>query len=277
MNHPMPVRILIVLMIITMFFVNVAWATADSTLAAVPVETERATKAKAGMRAGAIAGSIAGTAFFLLVGAVANSLCEYDCPDVTTGGFVGLGVLGAITGAATGALLGGLFGSMIPDHSKSSPSQTETPFNHKSSIASVSIETGLAVLTERPENEAGLLLRATLVAQLNSWLGAGPEVTYGDLAGGMLGIRGAFYLGPRQPGLRPYLVTALGWQHWKTGAFDTDVGVLEWGTGGGLAWTPGLSNTHIGLEARYEFSPQNIDQNEYFRFVSTSAVLRHSW
>ena len=74
MNHPRPIRILIVLMIITMFFVNVAWATVDSTLTATPLETDRSTKGKAGMRAGLIAGAVAGTAFFPLVGASANTI-----------------------------------------------------------------------------------------------------------------------------------------------------------------------------------------------------------
>ena len=72
MNHTWPVRILIVLMIITMFFVNVAWATADSTLTAAPLGTERSTKAKSGMRVGIIAGGITGAALFLLAGAAAE-------------------------------------------------------------------------------------------------------------------------------------------------------------------------------------------------------------
>ena len=167
---------------------------------------------------------------------------------------------------------------MIHDNKNvSDPSQPASLSSERRSIASVSIEPGIGVVTKRPEGESGLMLRATLIAQLKPWLGIGPEVTYGDLAGGTFAVRGAMYLGPRQPGLRPYVVTALGVQHWETGIIDTNVDVLELGLGGGLAWTPGPSHTHLGLEARYEYSPQNIDHSEAYTFVSTSAVLRHSW
>jgi len=226
------------------------------------------------MKAGLIAGGIAGAGFGLLVAAYADGECEGgDCSDFTPVGYVGAGFIGGALGALTGAIVGSVFGAMIPNdkHSYTPPGSMKRP------IASAAIEPAVGATTERPSNRSGFMLRGTLIAQLKPWLGFGPEITYADLAGGTYGIRGAFYVGPRQPGLRPYLVTALGWQHWKKGAFDTDVDVLQWGMGGGLAWTPGSPNTHIGLEARYEFSPQSVDQNQYFRFVSTSVVLRHSW
>jgi hypothetical protein len=268
-------RILMAVIIAVTCISSVLFADADSTGVAPPLHWERSTKAKQGVRVGLVAGGISGTGFFLLVGAAANSLCEVDCPSVKGFGWVGLGLLGAVTGAATGALLGGLFGSMIPDHDKH-PSPMETGLA-RPPIASVSVDPGVGFTTERPENGSGFMLRATLIAQLKPWLGIGPEINYAHLAGGTYGFRGAVHLGPREPGLRPYVVPAIGWQHWKNGAFDTDVDVLQWGMGGGLAWTPGSPNAHIGLEARYEFSPQNVDQNKYFRFVSTSAMFRHSW
>ena len=276
MTRAKPLRLLLITMIAISCVSSIAQGNTDSTLTAQPLETHRATKRKGGMRVGLIAGAVAGTGLFLLGALAAESLCEYECSDIHPVGYVAIGALGAAVGAATGAVVGGLFGSMIPDD-KRTMSQPHEPGIMKRPIASVAIEPGVGVTTERPENESGFLLRATLIAQLKPWLGVGPEITYADLAGGTYGFRGAFYFGPREPNLRPYVVTALGWQHWKTGAFDTDVDVLGWGMGGGLAWTPGSPNTHIGLEARYEFSPQNIDQNQYFRFVSTSAVLRHSW
>jgi len=271
-------RLLVLVLITTLCVSSAAWGNADSTLTAAPLDTERDTKGKAGMRVGLIAGGIVGTAFFLLVGAAANSLCEGDCPDVTAAGFIGLGVLGATTGALSGALIGGLFGSMISDDKKVPEQSQATSLSiERRSIASLSVEPGVGFLTKRPENESGFMLRATLIAQLKPWLGVGPEVTYADLAGGTYGVRGAIYLGPRQTGLRPYVVTALGVQHWDTGTLDTDVEVLQLALGGGVGWTPGASNTHFGLEARYDFCAQNIDHSEAYTFVSTSAVLRRSW
>jgi len=135
----------------------------------------------------------------------------------------------------------------------------------------------LADVELHPVDRAGepTALGGVVVADGGS--GVGPEVTYADLAGGTYGVRGAIYLGPRQTGLRPYVVTALGVQHWDTGTLDTDVEVLQLALGGGVGWTPGASNTHFGLEARYDFCAQNIDHSEAYTFVSTSAVLRRSW
>jgi len=274
--HMNGMRIVVILLSAGMCISSVAQGNADSTLTSVPLEIKRATKRKSGARAGLIVGGIAGAGLFVLGAAASESFCDYECTDIHPLGYVAIGALGAAVGAATGFLVGGLFGSMVPDDQKEiSPPQARG--TSRRAIASVSIEPAVGVTTERPDNDSGLMVRGTLIAQLNSWLGVGPEINYADLAGGTYGFRGAFYLGPREPGLRPYLVTSLGWQHWESGAFDTDVDVLQWGMGGGLAWTPGSPNTHLGLEARYDFSPQNIDQNKYFRFVSTSAVLRHSW
>ena len=278
MNSSRPIRILLIVLIATTLVSRVAKGNADSTLTVTPLETERATKRKAGMHVGMVAGGIAGAGLFLLGAAASEAFCEYDCPDIKPLGYVGIGAIGLATGALVGTLVGGLFGSMIPDDRNVSAEPPHAPVSmRRRSIASVSIEPVFGVTTERPENDSGFLARATLIAQLNPWLGMGPEVTYGELAGGTFAVRGAVYLGPREPGLRPYVVTAFGVQHWETGVFDSDVEVLEWGMGGGLAWTPGSPSTHIGLEARYEFSPQNIDYNKAYRFVSTSAVLRHSW
>ncbi len=271
-------RILLITLVAITTVSSVARADVDSTLTPTPLETQRATKRKSGARAGLIVGGIAGAGLFVLGAAAGEDLCESSsCTDIHPLGYVAIGALGAAIGAATGFLVGSLFGSMVPDDEKKI-SQPQAPGTLKPAIASVSIEPGFGVTTERPENDSGFMLRATLIAQLKPWLGVGPEVTYADLAGGSLAIRGAFYLCPREPGLRPYAVTALGWQGWKKGAFDTDVSVLQWGMGGGLAWTPGSPNTHLGLEARYEFTPQSLtEDNKAFRFVSTSAVVRHSW
>jgi|GEM_PF-1996854 len=258
----------------------------DSTsIAPTPLDrgTEPHTKGKAGLKTGLIAGSIAGGSFALLVAAYADAECEGgDCSDVTVLGYVGAAALGATLGALTGALVGYVFGSMIPNHPDkgSSPEESQGLLNEsKRFIASIALQPGVAVLTERPENESGFSVRATLLAQPKHWLGIGPEIAYSDLAGGVFELGGAVSIGPREPGPRPYLIGNLGWQQWKTGinVYDTNPSVLAAGFGGGLSFTPGSGSTHLGLEMRYHWSPQNIQDREGYRFVSTSAVFRHSW
>jgi hypothetical protein len=260
----------------------------DSTLVAAPLgtEPERHTKGKTGMKTGLIVCGIAGASLALLVAAYSDAECDGgDCSDVTALGYVGAGLLGATLGGLTGALVGYVFGSMIPDH----PDQGSIPeesqglpgplMERKPIIASISLQPGVAVLTERPEDETGFSVRAALLAQPKRWLGIGPEIAYTDLAGGVFELGGAVSVGPREPGLRPYLIGNLGWQQWKTGinAYDTNPSVLTAGFGGGLSFTPGSGSTHLGLETRYHWSPQNIPDREGYRFVSTSAVFRHSW
>ena len=249
----------------------------DSTLTA-STPSDRQTKAKSGRKLGLIVGGAVGAGLFVLGGAASEAFCEYDCGDITPLGYIGLGVVGFGVGALTGALLGTLFGSMVPDDphpSGDSPSPKTT--SSKESIASIALQPGWGVLTDRPENESGFTMQSTLLAQLNPWLGMGPEVTYGDLAGGVFGLGGAVYLGRRDQGLRPYVVTNLGWQHWKTGVVDSEVDVLATGIGAGLSWTPNRRHTHVSLETRYHWSPHNIEDREAYRFVNTSLTLRHSW
>ena len=275
-----PFRVLTTLILLISILVGVVQAQPDSISAVPHLEpgTERHTKAKSGRRLGLIVGGVAGAGLFVLGGAAQEAFCEYDCGDITPLGYVGLGAIGFGVGALTGALLGTLIGSMIPDNADSSP--TGTAPSHEVSrpfIASVAVEPGWGVLTERPENESGFTVRSTLLAQLGSWIGVGPEITYGDLAGGMFGFGGAVVLGPRDTGLRPYAVTNFGFQQWQTGIIDTDVGVVALGVGAGLSWTPGSGKTHLGIESRYHWSPQHIDHNEAYSFVNTSVSLRHSW
>jgi hypothetical protein len=247
-------------------------STPDSTASAAPMKAQ--TQAKTGSHVGLVVGGITGAAMFLLVGVVAESEGE----DIQPVGWVGLGALGLGLGAATGALLGYMFGSMIPTEEEPASVPGASPASTgRRPIASFALEPGVAILTERPGNESAFTLRGTLLAQLKPWLGVGPEVTYGNLAGGMFAVEGAAYVGRRDAGLRPYAVLDLGVQHWATGVVDTDVGVLGMGVGAGLSWSPRSGNAHFGLEGRYHWTPQHIENPEGFRFVNVGATARWSW
>ena len=58
---------------------------------------------------GAIGGGIVGIAGGILLGLVANALCEYDC-----GGAGGYAIAGGLAGGAAGAALGSLVGAAVP-------------------------------------------------------------------------------------------------------------------------------------------------------------------
>src|SRR5262245_46685925 len=97
-----PIRIILIVLIATTFVSTVAHGSADSTTTVVPLETERATKRKSGVRIGIVAGGVAGAGLFLLGAAAAESLCESECSDIGPLGYVGIGALGVVVGAATG-------------------------------------------------------------------------------------------------------------------------------------------------------------------------------
>lgn len=68
---------------------------------------------RTGARAGAIAGGIVGAGLFLVAGAFAEGLCEYDCGAPGAPGYVALGVVGGALGAGAGALIGAFLGSTV--------------------------------------------------------------------------------------------------------------------------------------------------------------------
>jgi hypothetical protein len=246
------------------------------------------TRARGGARVGLVVGGVTGAAGFVFIGLVAQALCEGDCgDDIHPAGWVGLGAVGALTGALAGAGVGYLIGSMIPAGevpvARVPGAEGETPApavpaagEPRRRIGSLSLQPGHGRLTDR-EASSTFTVRVTLLAHLRPWLGVGPEITHAGFPGGMNALGGAVVVGRRDRRFSPYVVGDLGWYRWGTGPFDTDVSLLGAGIGAGLAWAPGSGGAQLGLEARYHWTPQNIQDPEGYRFVNAGASVRFAW
>jgi hypothetical protein len=240
----------------------------------------RPTHGKDGLRLGAIAGGVVGGTGAVFLGLLVDALCEGgNCEDATATTYVELGVIGTAVGVLSGGFFGWIIGSTIPA-GEPPPSWEGTRAatgGHWPPIASFTVQPGLGTLTARPGHATSLSLRATLLAHVDRRIAIGPEFTHVGFAGGMDALAGAVYLGDRTRRLSPYLVADLGSYHWARGVHDVDVDVLGAGIGAGLLWVPAPGRARFGIEGRYHWTPQNIEDGAGYRFVEVGATAGWSW
>jgi hypothetical protein len=243
----------------------------------------RPTHGRGGTKIGAITGGVLGAASFISFGLLVEAIGEGGSDDdISSLGYVGLGFLGLASGAVSGGILGWVVGSMIPANEPWAPypraeeaGAAERP--DWPPIASLTVQPGFGVLTQRPGNASSFTLRATLLAHVHRAIAVGPEYTHSGIAGGMDAVGGAVYIGNRTRRFSPYLVGDLGAYRWSKGLHDNDVTVLGSGIGAGLLWAPASGRARLGLEGRYHWTPQNIADAEGYRFVNLGAIARVNW
>jgi hypothetical protein len=245
---------------------------------------KRPTHARGGARIGAITGGVLGAVSLVSFGLLVEAIGESDSDDdITPLGYVGLGALGLASGAAAGGVLGWVFGSMIPayDPRAGYPPTGEagraTARPDSPPIASFTLQPGFGSLTQRSGRASSLSMRATLLAHVHRLVALGPEYTNAGFAGGMSALGGAVYIGDRTRRWSPYLVGDLGSYHWSHGIHDSHVTVLGSGIGAGFLWAPASGRARLGLEGRYHWTPQNIEDPEGYRFVNFGVTARTSW
>jgi hypothetical protein len=212
---------------------------------------------------------------------------------------VELALIGGGVGAGAGALLGGILGATIPADKVAAPNpraeaapdsgaaaEVESPRampmppppgRTPRYIASLIVQPGVGILTDRPGHPSEFMVRAALLAQLKPWFAIGPEFSRSQLSGGFTAVEGAIQVGPSRNVVYPYLTGDMGLQVWKTGLYDTSVSILGAGVGGGVSWAPGAGRWRLGVESRYQWSLQNIEDPQGYRFVFVGGTARVSW
>lgn len=247
--------------------------------------------AQSGTKIGAVAGGIIGAGLFLLGGAFAEGLCEYDCPDIEAPGYIGLGFLGGLLGAGAGALVGSFFGSTIPreepavpepppelrhpgDRVSPAPEPRRLPRPDGRTLASITLLGGYADFTERESGDAGVTYHARLLSHRGDWIAFGPEIGhFGTDPGVKFQLTGDVRIGPLDGRGWPYAIADIGWYNWD------HYGPSVLGAGAGLGWDrstrPGSATW--GVEARYHWTLQNEDEPGNYAFGEVAATARFNW